>query len=132
MKRTFALVIAVITITLGLAACTAEREDCSNIWGEYSALATVPQYNLEGTLLGAEKPNPNGDAVTVKFTGVPKEDFLEYIGLLESDGFVRRESSTVWKVEGQIAMPQYVKDGIMLTLSWNITGGNFSIIVGFA
>ncbi len=142
MKKTFvsaAALIMLAVIAVSLCACQTEEESLKHksdiatdgAWNTYSVLAEIPKYELGGTFVEASKPNSYGDAVTVAFSDVSKDDFLAYANVLEQSGFVMKESSSLWINQDVNGMPQFTKNGKMVTLSWN-SSGSLQIIVAFA
>ena len=101
-----------------------------NELGNYNILASVPLYTLNGIYGGVT--SKTGDAVSIEYMGVSAEDFQAYAESLQNSSWQLKEGSKVWLTEGWMGMPQFVKNGIMITLSWSVTDGNLIMSVAYA
>ena len=123
MKKWQCAVLALTMLVL-LVGCTGNEKQASETgtktfaeWSEYEAFANVPALITEHTRI-SQAHDAGGENYVIDVSSTNKEDYENYLKLLESEGFEKYVDNGENGLDNRVYTATYTKDNLVLTVNY--------------
>lgn len=123
MKKWQCAVLALTMLVL-LVGCTGNEKQASETgtktfaeWSEYEAFANVPALITEHTRI-SQAHDAGGKNYVIDVSSTNKEDYENYLKLLESEGFEKYADNGENGLDNRVYTATYTKDNLVLTVNY--------------